>query len=131
MRYPSSSACSNHRENLFGEAEVGVVRGAVCQLQNQLPAGPGPGSVRLPDITVHVRDRIISQPAAPSIDGVRDGKCGAGEITANLGRGGIAGSEYVQSLIAPQAESNRDCTSGPHAIEDGGILDRLEEAGPI
>ena len=84
------------------------MRGVVGQLQNQLPAAPGPGFVRSPDVGVHVRDRIIGEAVARSDDGLLKRDCWTGEITGNRGRSGVAGREYVQPLEAAQAEFHRD-----------------------
>ena len=113
------------------ELEVGEVARAVYQLYDQLPAGVRPRFVRLPHIVVLVVTRTERQRArAGVVCRLRRAKWGACVAVDRYGLR-VARCKDVQSLVAAEAELQRNRLAGLSRVPGRRIVDRREEAGPV
>ncbi len=73
---------------LFGELEVSPILFIVVQLHHELPAGAGPGPVRLPDVVVLACRGVVGEAARACSEGLSIASTGAVElhvVTADFG----------------------------------------------
>lgn len=114
------------------EPEQGAVLTAVIQAEDEPAAGVFPVSLRPPEIAVAIGEAAVAETIAAWTVGRFDVTDGRQRLTVDLLRGGIAGGEDVQALIAVQAEADQDPPlPGPAGIDLRRIFDRRQEAAEV
>ena len=104
---------------------------AVTQLDVQLAAGVRPRLVRLPDIGVLIRRRVVGQAAAARCDRFFNGIQRVTAITSHSLRDGITCRHDVQTLVAAQAELDGDSAACLHHVQGWQVVYGLEEAREV
>ena len=110
------------------ELEQRRILTAVIKLDDQLTAGPFPTLVGLPFVVVLIAAGSITEAAVARSLGLFELSDWDAGVTGYFLRSRVAIGKNIQTLIAIQAELDRDGLTGLDLVDPRRVVDRAEEA---